>query len=75
MKLPVGDTLVFNRGRKPTPMVLAPVASDNVRGLLKVTAVPVSAQVAAIESPASVVAETPALPLIAAWVGTSVAVA
>lgn len=73
-KLPVGETLVFNRGRNPRLILLAPGASVNVRGLLKVTALSLSAQVAAIDSPASVVAETPVLPLMAAWVGTSVAV-
>ena len=56
-------------------MLLLPLVSASVRGLLKLTAVLVSAQVAAIDRPARVVAETPGLPLMAAWVGTSVAVA
>ena len=74
MKLPVGETLVSRRGRNPRLMVLAPAFIVIVRGLLKVTAVLISAQVAAIDSPANVVAETPVLPLMAAWVGTRVAV-
>ena len=66
MNVPVGDTLVFKRGLNPTPMALAPLLKLNVRGLLKVTAVLLSAQVAAIDSPASVVADTPVWPLMAA---------
>ena len=75
VKLPVGETLVFRRGRKPRRMVLAPVVRFSVRGLLKVTAELLSAQVAAIDRPARVVAETPGLPLTALCLGTSVAVA
>ena len=74
VKLPVGETLVFRRGRKPRRMVLVPVVRFSVRGLLKVTAELLSAQVAAIDRPARVVAETPGLPLTALCVGTSVAV-
>src|SRR5450830_110482 len=73
-KFPAGETPVFKRGRKPRRMLLVPVVSDKVRGLLKVTAVLLSAQVAAIDKPARVVAETPGLPLTALCVGTRVAV-
>ena len=75
VKLPVGETLVFRLGRKPRRIVLVPVVRLSVRGLLNVTAVLLSAQVEAIDSPAKVVAETPGLPLTALWVGTRVAVA
>lgn len=74
VKFPVGEILVFKLGRKPRRIVLAPVAIEIVRGLLNVTAVLVSAHVAAIDSPARVVAETPGLPLTALCVGTRVAV-
>ena len=74
VKLPVGNAPGFRRGLNPTPMVLTPVFRVNERGLLKLTAVLLSAQVASIDRPANVVADTPVLPLMGSWVGTKVAV-
>ena len=71
----MGEVLVFRIGWKPRRIVLVPVESSSARGLLNVTAVLLSAHVAAIDRPDKVVAETPGLPLTALCVGARVAVA